>query len=174
MEEKVDKVEQVFNYIKNYYMIYYGDPPIYSLKSFDFFLLEEKLYHLRKRIDNLDMMISSLLEKLNLMEFPDKNNIIEQVQKKKDLVKSYQIRYKKIDDDYVNNFRYYIKVFKFYKNKYYDGKYKKKILGILVTIQELIRDNFFSFYNQYSLLKKLYEETNYFILKLKDKYKYKY
>ena len=72
------------------------------------------------------MMISSLLEKLNLMEFPDKNNIIEQVQKKKDLVKSYQIRYKKIDDDYLNNFRYYIKVFNFYKNKYYGGKYKKK------------------------------------------------
>ena len=71
-------------------------------------------------------MISSLLEKLNLMEFPDKNNIIEQVQKKKDLVKSYQIRYKKIDDDYLNNFRYYIKVFNFYKNKYYGGKYKKK------------------------------------------------
>ena len=72
------------------------------------------------------MMISSLLEKLNLMEFPDKNNIIEQVQKKKDLVKSYQIRYKKIDDDYLNNFRYYIKVFNFYKDKYYGGKYKKK------------------------------------------------
>jgi hypothetical protein len=153
-------------------MIYYDHPPLYSLKSFDFFILEKKVYHLRKRIDDLDMMISSLLEKLNLMEFPDKNNIIEQVQNKKDLVKSYQIRYKKINDDYVNNFRYYRNVFNFYKNKYYGGKYeKKKILGICVTIQELIRDNLFSFYNQYSLLKKLYEEANEFILKIKDKFK---
>ena len=172
MESKEDKVEQLFNHIKNYYMIYYDHPPLYSLKSFDFFILEKKVYHLRKRINDLDMMISSLLEKLNLMEFPDKNNIIEQVQNKKDLVKSYQIRYKKINDDYVNNFRYYRNVFNFYKNKYYGGKYeKKKILGICVTIQELIRDNLFSFYNQYSLLKKLYEEANEFILKIKDKFK---
>ena len=106
------------------------------------------------------------------MDFPDKNNIIEQVQKKQDLVKSLQIRYKKMLDDYVNNFRYYIKLFKFYDSEYYGGKLnKKKILEIIVTIQELMRDNFFASYNQYSLLRKLYEENYEFILKIKDKFK---
>ena len=172
MDVIVSTVEELFNYIKNYYIIYYDGPPIYSDQSFDFFEMEEKLYNLRKRIDDLDMMITSLLEELNSTEFPDKKNIIQQVQKKQDLVISYQLRYKKIDDDYVNNFRYYEQVFKFYKNQYYGGKYKeKKILAICATIQELIRDNLFSFYNQYSLLKKLYEETNDFILKIKDKFK---
>ena len=53
-------------------------------------------------------------------------------------------------DDYVNNFRFYIKVFDFYKSKYYNGNYnKKKILDISVTIQEQIRDNFSASYNQY-------------------------
>ena len=172
MEVIVNTVEELFDHIKNYYIIYYNGPPIYSEKATDFFIVEEKLYHLQKRIDDLDMMILSLLQKLNSTEFPDKKNITEQVQKKQDLVKSYQLRYKKIYDDYENNFRYYKKVFKFYSNLYYVGKYKqKKILAICATIQELIRDNFFSFYNQYSLLKKLYEETNNFILKIKDKFK---
>ena len=170
MEVLVSTVEELFNHIKNNYIIYYNYP-IYSIKPIDFFVMEEKLYNLRKRIDDLDMMITSLLEKLNSTEFPDKKNIIEQVQNKQDLVKSYQLRYKKIDDDYANNFRYYEQVFKFYKNLYFNGKYeKKKILAICATIQELIRDNLFSFYNQYSLLKKLYEETNDFILKIKDKF----
>ena len=170
--DEAEKVDEVFNMIKNYYVIYYDDPPLYSVKSTDFFVIEKKLYHLQKRIDDLDKMISSLVEKLNLMDFPDKNNIIEQVQKKQDLVKSLQIRYKKMFDDYVNNFHYYIKLFEFYKSKYYDGKYnKKKILEINVTIQELIRDNFFASYNQYSLLRKLYEDAYEFILKIKDKFK---
>lgn len=171
MKVLVSTVEELFNHMKNNYIIYY-DFPIYSIQPMDFFVMEEKLYNLRKRIDDLDMMITSLLEKLNSTEFPDKKNIIEQVQNKQDLVKSYQLRYKKIDDDYANNFRYYEQVFKFYKNLYFNGKYKeKKILAICATIQELIRDNLFSFYNQYSLLKKLYEETNDFILKIKDKFK---
>ena len=75
-------------------------------------------------------------------------------------------------DDYVNNFHYYIKVFEFYKSKYYNGNYnKKKILDIIVTIQEQIRDNFFGYYNQYSLLRKQYVESNDFILKIKEKFK---
>ena len=92
-------------------MIYHGYPPIYSPDSTVFFVKEEQIYNLRKRIDNLDKMISSLLEKLSLKDFPDKNNIIEQVEKKKDLVKKNQIGYKKMFDDYANNFDYYIKVF---------------------------------------------------------------
>ena len=47
------------------------------------FLIEEQIYNLRKRIDDLEKIISSLLEKLRLIDFPDKNNIIEKVQKKK-------------------------------------------------------------------------------------------
>jgi hypothetical protein len=153
-------------------MIYYGDPPVYSVKSAEFFIIEEQIYHLQKRIDDLDKMISSLLEKLNSMDFHDKNNIIEQVQKEQDLVKSYQIEYKKMFDFYCNNFSYYIKVFEFYKSKYYSGKYnKKKILDICVTIQELMRDNFFASYNQYSLIRKHYKESNEFILKIKGKFK---
>ena len=172
MEVIVNTVEELFNHIKNYYVIYRGGHPVYSLKSFDFFIMEEKLYNLRKRIDDLDMMIVSLLEKINSTEFPDKKNIIEQVQKKQDLVKSYQLRYKKIYDDYENNFDYYKNVFNFYSRFYYNGKYKqKKVFAICENIQELIRDNLFAFYNQYSLLKKLYEETNDFILKIKDKFK---
>lgn len=172
MEVELSTVEEAFNFIKNFYVIFYDGPPVYSLKTIDFFVIEEQLYHLQKRIDDLDMMIVSLLEKLNSTEFPDKKNIIEQVQKKQELVKSYQLRYKKIFDDYLNNYRYYIKVFNFYSSLYYKGKYKeKKVLAICVTIQELIRDNFFSYYNQYSLLKKLYEEANDFILKIKDKFK---
>ena len=55
--------------------------PLYSVKSTDFFDVEENLYylHLQNKIDDLNMMISSLLEKLNLVEFPGQNNIIEQV-----------------------------------------------------------------------------------------------
>ena len=75
-------------------------------------------------------------------------------------------------DVYVNNFYYYIKVFEFYKSKYYHGNYnKKKILDICVTIQEQIRDNFIAFYNQYSLLRKQYEENYDFILKIKENLK---
>ena len=174
MEAKdgAEKVDELFNTIKYYYEIFYGYPPIYSPKSAEFFVIEEQIYNLRKRIDDLDKMISSLPEKLSLMDFPDKNNIIEQVQKKKDLVKKNQIGYKKMFDDYVNNFHFYIKVFEFYKSKYYIGNYnKKKILDITVTIQEQIRDNFIAFYNQYSLLRKQYEESNDFILKIKEKFK---
>lgn len=106
------------------------------------------------------------------MDFPDKNNIIEQIHKTKDLVKKNQIGYKKMFDDYVNNFRFYIKVFDFYKSKYYNGNYnKKKILDISVTIQGQIRDNFIASNNQYSLLRKLFEENNDFILKIKEKLK---
>ena len=90
------------------------------------FLIEEQIYNLRKRIDDLEKIISSLLEKLRLIDFPDKNNIIEQIQKKKDLVNKNQIGYKKMFDDYFNNLRYYIKVFEFYKSKYYNGIYNKK------------------------------------------------
>ena len=82
-EEKVDQVQQVFNNIKKYYIIYYGDPPIYSLKSTAFFEIEPNIYNLQKRIDDLNIMISSLLDKLNLIDFPDKNYIIEQLNKKK-------------------------------------------------------------------------------------------
>ena len=174
MEEKkeAEKVDKVFNRIKDYYVIYHGYPPVYSPKSAEFFAIEEQIYNLRKRIDDLDKMISSLLGKLSLMDFPDKNNIIEQIQKKKDLVNKNQIGYKKIFDDYFNNLRYYIKVFEFYKSKYYNGNYnKKKILDIIVTIQEQIRDNFFGYYNQYSLLRKQYVESNDFILKIKEKFK---
>lgn len=106
------------------------------------------------------------------MDFPDKNNIIEQVQKEQDLVKSYQIEYKKMFDFYCDNFNYYIKTFNFYKSKYYSAKYnEKKLFDILVTIQELIRDNFFGFYNKYSLIRKNYKESNEFILKIKGKFK---
>lgn len=88
------------------------------------------------------------------------------------MIKSYQIRYKKIYDDFGNNHNYYKNVFKFYESKYYSGKYNdNKIFEIIVTIQELIRDNFFGFYNNYSLLRRLYEESNEYILKIKDKYK---
>jgi hypothetical protein len=153
-------------------VIFHGYPPIYSPKSTEFFVIEEQIYNLRKRIDDLDKMISSLLEKLSLNDFPDKNNIIEQVEKKKDLVKKNQIGYKKRFDEYVNNFNYYIKVFNFYKSKYYHGNYnKKKILDICVTLQEQIRDNFIAFYNQYSLLRKQYEENYDFILKVKENIK---
>ena len=171
-KNEAEKVDKVFNMIKNYYEIYHGYPPIYSPKSTEFFVIEEQIYNLRKRIDDLDKMISSLLEKLSLNDFPDKNNIIEQVEKKKDLVKKNQIGYKKRFDEYVNNFNYYIKVFNFYKSKYYHGNYnKKKILDICVTIQEQIRDNFIAFYNQYSLLRKQYEENYDFILKIKENLK---
>ena len=47
----------------------------------------------------------------------------------------------------------------------------KKILDISVTIQELIRDNFIASYNQYSLLRKQYEENYDFILKVKENIK---
>ena len=47
----------------------------------------------------------------------------------------------------------------------------KKILDISVTIQEQIRDNFIASYNQYSLLRKQYEEINDFTLKIKEKFK---
>jgi hypothetical protein len=171
VKDEAEKVDELFNTIKNYYMIYYGDPPVYSVKSAEFFIIEEQIYHLQKRIDDLDKMISSLLEKLNSMDFQDKNNMIAQVQKEKDLVKSYQIGYKKMFDFYCNNFSYYRKVFEFYKSKYYSGNYnKKKILDICVTIQESIRDNFFASYNQYSLLRKHYKESNEFILKIKGKF----
>lgn len=114
-------------------------------------------------------MISSLLEKLNSMDYPDKNNIIEQVIKEQDLVKSYQIGYKKMHDFFCDNFRYYIEVFQFYQSKYYSGKYnEKKIFDIIFTIQELIRDNFFSSYNEYSLLRKNYKKSNEVILKIKE------
>ena len=172
VKDEAEKVDELFNTIKNYYMIYYGDPPVYSVKSAEFFVIEEQIYHLQKRIDDLDKMISSLLEKLNSMDFPDKNNIIEQVQKEQDLVKSYQIEYKKMFDFYCDNFNYYIKTFNFYKSKYYSAKYnEKKLFDILVTIQELIRDNFFGFYNKYSLIRKNYKESNEFILKIKGKFK---
>ena len=47
------------------------------------FLIKEQIYNLQKRIDDSDKMISSLLEKLSLIDFPDQNNIIKKVQKKK-------------------------------------------------------------------------------------------
>ena len=171
-KNEAEKVDQVFNNIKDHYIIYHGYPPIYSQKSIEFFVKEEQIYNLRKRIDDLDKMISSFLEKLSFMHFPDKNNIIEQVKKRKDLVKYNQIGYKKMYDDYVNNFRFYIKVFDFYSLKYYHENYnKKKILDMCVTIQEQIRDNFIGYYNQYSLLRKQYEESSEFILKIKEKIK---
>ena len=172
VKDEAEKVDELFNTIKNYYMIYYGDPPVYSVKSAEFFIIEEQIYHLQKRIDDLDKMISSLLEKLNSMDFPDKNNIIAQVQKEQDLVKSYQIEYKKMFDFYCDNFNYYIKTFNFYKSKYYSAKYnEKKLFDIFVTIQELIRNNFFASYNKYSLIRKNYKESNEFILKIKGKFK---
>lgn len=174
MEEKdeAEKVDEVFNIIKEYYMIYYDDPPVYSVKSCDFFVMEEQIYHLKKRIDDLDKIISSLLEKLNSMDFPDKNNIIEQVQKQQGMVKSYQIDYKKKFDFCCDNYKFYMDTFDVYKSKYYSAKYnKKKLLDIFVTIQELIRDNFFAFYNQYSLIRQHYKESNEYILKIKEKFK---
>ena len=60
---EAEKVDKVFNMIKNYYVIFHGYPPIYSPKSTEFFVIEEQIYNLRKRIDDLDKMISSLLEK---------------------------------------------------------------------------------------------------------------
>ena len=172
VKNEAEKVDKAFYMIKNFYVIFHGYPPIYSPKSTEFFIIEEQLYNLKKRIDDLDKIISSLLEKLSLMDFPDKNNIIEQVQKEQGLVKFNQIEYKKIFNDYVNNFRFYLKVFGVYKSKYYNGNYnKKRILDICATLQEQIRDNFFGYYNQYSLLRKKYEESNDFILKTKEKFK---
>lgn len=51
MEEKdaAEKVDELFNHIKNYYDIYYGDPPVYSVKSLDFFEIEEQIYNLQKK-----------------------------------------------------------------------------------------------------------------------------
>lgn len=168
----IDTVEKAFDVIKNYYVIFYDPPPLYSIKPAEFFELEGKIFNLKKRIDDLNIIIVSLLETLNSIDFSDKKLIIEQVQKKQELAKSYQIKYKTIYDDYANNFSYYIQVFKFYESKYYEGKSKKKkILKIIVSIQELIRDNLFAFYNQYSLLKKHYEETNEYILKVKGELK---
>ena len=82
-KNEAEKVDKVFKFIKNFYVIYHGYPPIYSPDSTVFFVKEEQIYNLRKRIDDLDKMISSLLEQLSLKDFPDKNTIIEQVEKKK-------------------------------------------------------------------------------------------
>ena len=60
---EAENVDKVFNMIKNYYVIFHGYPTIYSPKSTEFFIIEEQIYNLRKRIDDLDKMISSLLEK---------------------------------------------------------------------------------------------------------------
>ncbi len=54
MEAKyeAEKFDKAFNMIKNFYVIFHGYPPIYSLESTEFFLIEEQIYNLQKRIDN--------------------------------------------------------------------------------------------------------------------------
>ena len=149
----------------------------YDISYIVFFLVEKKNYGLEKKIEDLGIVISKLLIKLEKSTIKDKLNIIEILKGKQDVIKNLGIQFKEIVGKFIESFDYYSSIIKDYKKKtghlmrsFGKNKEKKQFLDIGIDLQLTIKDYFFDFYEKYKILKNSYLDNYKYITDLAKKY----
>ena len=112
------------------------------------------------------------MNKLKDIKSDNKENIIDVICEKQNLLKNILQKYKEIKEKYIEYDEFYRKkLFEFYKNEYhkiiFDIFKKKKYFSICIDVQILLRNKFFDFFNNYYTLINQFIDINNYIIKVK-------
>ena len=130
-------------------------------------------FKLKEKIKKLDSIIIKVLDKLKDIDFGIKENIIDAITEKQNLLKDILIKYKEIENKYLEYDHFYRQeVFQFYRGEYSnaimsDNFACKKYLSIGLDIQILLREKFYDFLNNYCDLIDKFIDINNYIIKIK-------
>ena len=130
-------------------------------------------FNIKEKIQKLDEIIDKIITKLNNISYENKDNLLETIKSKKNMLPNLIIKFEEIQKNYKEIDKYYREqLFEFYKEKYDDCSIfafleKKKYLSIMDDIQFLLKDKFDSYLNDYFKLRNSFFEINNYIIKVK-------
>ena len=170
MEGLVNPNEYDLNRIK---YVLWIDQPLCSVDGIWYVEHEESNFGIEEKIKKLDEIINYILNALNDISYNDKENLVNTLKTKKNLLSDLLKRYQKNKKTFIEFDSYYREnVFQEYKEKYLDAwlfsfSEKKMCLTVTNDIQRRLKERFYDFLYDYFDLRDSFFAINNYILKIK-------
>lgn len=152
------------------------DCPVCYIAGIWFVERESRYFGIEEKIKKLDEIINNVLNKLNDICDENKENYINTIKAKQNDLLKLATEYRKIENKFVENDKYYRKnLFEFYQKKYFNSPLfafaeKRKYLSVMNDIQYLLKEKFNEYCNDYSHIRDSFFEINNYIIKIKKLY----
>ena len=170
MEGLVNPNEYDLNRIR---YVLWIDQPLCSVDGIWYVEHEESNFGIEEKIKKLDEIFNYILNALNDISYNDKENLVNTLKTKKNLLSDLLKRYQKNKKTFIEFDSYYREnVFQEYKEKYLDASLfsfseKKMCLTVTNDIQRRLKERFYDFLYDYFDLRDSFFAINNYILKVK-------
>lgn len=154
------------------YIIWDNDT-IITMAGIWFIEREKSEFGMEKKIESLDKIIIDITNRLKMISYENKDNIITKLKEKRDLLSVLLNKFTKIKKtyyEYDNYLRY--QVFEFYKSKYYSEPLfsffkRRQYIAIMNEIQLMLKKKFADFCNDYVKIRDEFFDINAYAIKVK-------
>lgn len=166
MDGIVNNYKEELKYLD--YMIY-RDTVDCNINGYWFVKFENWRFDIKTKINKLDSIISDVLPKIK--DLDSENKFTSIIIEKKNVLKSLDIKYKTIEANYMKNDEFYRSLIntyrKAYENTFFDSSQKKKYIEIGIDIQELLKNEFLQFFQEYNKIRSTFIDINKYIFNIK-------